>query len=368
MPQQTSISSPQDAPQASIIIPSYNGKHLLETCLPSVMALREVAFEVIVVDNGSTDGSGEYVREHFPNVRLLEYEDRLGFSKASNRGIQAANGRYIALLNNDTEVEPEWLLELCRGIESDPAIGTCASKMLRASDRNLIYSAGDGLTVAGFGWRRGGEQPEKISYLSPEYVFGACGGAALYKKEVFDEVGLLDEDFYAFYEDLDLNFRAQMAGFRCLYVPSARVAHIGGATFGDKCQRPLYYGFRNRLFFLAKNWTLHLLIRNSVWIVLYSVISIILYTLKGHAGSVLAAHWDGLRDLKTYIAKREDVQARWKESPEFIEELLDRKWASIWLRWSRFYRFLYRPAEVVAAQKRAATQEVLSEPELRSAK
>lgn len=331
----------------SIIIPSHNGKHLLAMCLPTVMNLRRVLYEVIVVDNGSTDGTEEFLAEHYPSVKVVVTPEKLGFSKAVNLGISRATGDAIALLNNDTEVEPDWLRELVDVLRHRPEVGVCASRILKAEERHLLYSAGDGFTIAGFGYQRGSEEPEAIRFLKPEYVFAACAGAALYRREVFERIGTFDEDFYAFYEDLDLAFRAQMAGFRCMYVPAARVYHIGGATFGNRATRPLYYGYRNRLSLLAKNLPTKLLFWHLPSIIAFSVVSILMYTAKGHGWTLLRAHFDGLRSLPMFIAKRSEVQAHWVEDPVYLEHVLDKNWPGIMLRLSRFMKRFYQPVQSV---------------------
>lgn len=327
----------------SIIIPSSNGKHLLKDCLPAVMRLRKVTFEVIVVDNGSSDGTVDYINERFPSVRVIEYPEALGFSRAVNAGIQAAQGEYVALLNNDTQVEPEWLYELATALDEHPKVGFCASKILKASNRHLIYAAGDGLTVAGFAYNRGKEDPEEIYYLQPEHVFGACAGAALYRKELFDNVGLFDEDFYAFLEDVDLSFRAQMQGYRCLYVSSARVYHIGGATFGDMAERCLFYGNRNRLYFLAKNMPAWFLVRHSLSILAYSLINILLYTAKGKGMAVAHGYFEGLRTIGPFLEKRKETLAKRTVQINSVDAIMDRNWLTIMARLSRFLKRFYQP-------------------------
>jgi GT2 family glycosyltransferase len=225
--------------------------------------------------------------------------------------------------------------------------------MLLARNPDLIYSAGDGLTVAAFGYKRGWEEPEHVSYLRPEYVFGACAGAAIYRREVFEQVGLFDEDFYAFIEDLDFSFRAQLQGFRCLYVPSARVLHIGGATFGDLTTRSLYYGYRNRISFITKNLPGRLLLRHLHAILLHTLISIMLYTLKGHGHTLLRAHWDGLKTIPRFLKKRKEVQPQRTVPLDYLSEILDHHWFRIMLRLSRFLKRFYTPYRVPPEQRPA---------------
>jgi hypothetical protein len=219
-------------------------------------------FEIILVDNGSEDGSVEFIKNDYSEVTIIALKENTGFSKAVNIGIKKAQGKYIALLNNDTEVHPDWLKNLKLAAEKYPQYYFFASKILCFDKRNTIDSAGDGIYVNGRAYRRGHYQKNGPEFNKEQEVFGVCGAAAFYKKELFDKIGCFDfdEDFFAFYEDVDLNFRAQLAGFKCLYIPSAVVYHIGHGSSKDN----LWVAFlcrRNELFNLIKNMPLGLCLR-----------------------------------------------------------------------------------------------------------
>lgn len=222
------------ASTVTVVIPNWNGKHLLKGCLDSLQRQTYRNHKTIVVDNGSTDGSVEYLAERYPDVEVACFAENRGFSVAVNEGVTRATGDYIALLNNDTEVDPRWLEELVGALERHPEVGFCASKMLNFYRRDILDTVGDGFSRYGLAFKRGSRKTDGLEYSREEYVFGACGGAAIYRRRLFEEVGLFDEDFFAYLEDVDLSFRAQLKGFRCLYVPTAIVYHMVGGTSGGK--------------------------------------------------------------------------------------------------------------------------------------
>ena len=202
----------------SVIIPNFNGQRFLKTCLDSLRKQSYQDFEVIVVDNGSTDGSIKYIAENYPEVRIIPLIKNFGFSRAVNEGIKVSRGKYIALLNNDTEADPEWLKELYYALERNPELGFCASRMINYYHRDILDGAGDCFPRSCRPFKRAiGNEGYNITKL----VFGASAGAALYKKELFETVGYFDEDFFAYFEDVDLSLRAQLLGFKCLYVSTA---------------------------------------------------------------------------------------------------------------------------------------------------
>lgn len=221
---------PPAPPRVSVVIPNWNGLAHLPECLAALAAQSFTAFETVVVDNGSSDGSAAWVREHHPTVRLLERSDNGGFAKAVNTGILASQSEYVALLNNDTAVDPDWLGALVRALDEHCAYDFAASKMVFYSEPERLNAAGD-IWARGrmAGENRGFGQPSS-RYDTMERVFGACAGAALYRRALFDAVGLFDEDFFLMHEDTDFNLRSLIAARRCLYVPAALVRHKCGAS------------------------------------------------------------------------------------------------------------------------------------------
>lgn len=247
-------------PTASIVIPNWNGAHHLSICLPALRQQSEQSFELIVVDNGSSDDSEEVVRGEMPEAQFVKLSENFGFTRACNEGILRAQGRHIALLNNDTEPEAGWLAALVCRLDSDPAIGSVASKLLLFDRRHLIHSAGDFYRTDGVPGNRGVWQADGPEYDEPAETFSACAGAAAYRREMLEQVGLFDEELVSYCEDVDLGFRAQLAGWRCVFEPGARVYHrISASGSGELAS---YYTGRNFLLVMAKNYPSSLLRRN----------------------------------------------------------------------------------------------------------
>ena len=247
-------------PTASIVIPNWNGAHHLRVCLPALRQQSEQSFELIVVDNGSTDDSEDAVNQEIPEAQFVKLSRNFGFARACNEGIIRAEGRHIALLNNDTEPEAGWLAALVCRLDSDPEIGSVASKLLLFDRRDLIHSAGDFYRIDGVPGNRGVWQADGPEYDEPAETFSACAGAAAYRREMLDQVGLLDEELVSYCEDVDLGFRAQLAGWRCMFEPGARVYHrISASGSGELAS---YYNGRNFLLVMAKNYPRSLLRRN----------------------------------------------------------------------------------------------------------
>jgi GT2 family glycosyltransferase len=292
----------------SVVIPNYNGRRYLEGCLPSLSAQTFEDFEVIVVDNGSKDGSCEYVAEEFPRVRIVENEENLGFAAGVNSGISIARGEHILTLNNDTVAEREFIGSLAEAIGSDGRVGMCASKMLFLDGR--INSAGICLSRSGAAWDRGMGEADRGQYDAACEVFGPSAGAALYRREMLDEIGLFDEDFFAYMEDVDLAFRGRLAGWRCLYVPGARVRHVHGGTAGFGSDLSVYYGNRNILWYPVKDFPLGLLISSLPWIAGRSLAVIPYYALRGQGRTILRSKVDGLAGIPRMLRKRKSLLRR----------------------------------------------------------
>jgi GT2 family glycosyltransferase len=243
--------------KTSIIIPHLNGRHHLHDCLTALRRQTCPAFEVLLIDNGSTDGSQAYLRDHFPEVKLIELGQNRGFTGACNAGWAAATGEIIILLNNDTEVEQNWLCEVLATFAQHPQVGMVASKMLLFDRRDTFHTAGDFYRVDGVPGNRGVWQRDVGQFDRVEPVFSACGGSAAYRRAMLDEIGFLDDDFFFSCEDVDLGWRAQLAGWQVLYVPTAVVYHklkaTGGSVIGS------YYDGRNFLYLIWKNYPITLL-------------------------------------------------------------------------------------------------------------
>ena len=291
----------------SVIVLNYNGKGFLDGCLTSLASQTYSDFEVIVVDNGSRDGSPEYIEENYPWVRLAKNNENLGFAGGTNVGIRAAKGEFVITLNNDSRADSRFIEELIKPM-ADPEVGVCAAKMLFPDGR--INSAGICISRSGAAWDRGMFEPDRGQYEFVEEVFGACAGAALYRREMLDEIGLFDEDFFLYLEDVDLAFRARLAGWKCLYVPGARVIHHHGGTAGVGSDLAVYYGNRNIVWYPIKDFPFRLLITSLPFIVARNLAVIPYYALRGQGGVILKSKLDALKGVVKMMEKRKDVVRR----------------------------------------------------------
>jgi len=242
-------------PLVTIAVATYNGRDLLATTLSSLAAQTFRDFRVVVVDDASTDGTAEWLAKEWPEVDLIVHAVNRGVTAALNSGLEASRSEFVLLLNNDVELDSHCLDELIGALKEHPEAGSAAPKLLSAADRRRLDGAGDVFNWGGTGWRRGHGELDQGQYDKPESIFGACGGAAVYRRTAVDTVGLLDQDFYAFYEDVDWSFRAQLAGFACRYVPTAIAYHVGSATLGKgETDFTRYHTWRNGIWLVLKDY------------------------------------------------------------------------------------------------------------------
>lgn len=307
----------------SVIIPNWNGARFLPTCLDSLRRQSYPRFEVLVVDNASTDNSVELIERDYPEVRLVKLPTNQGLTGGVNDGIHAALGEIIALLNNDTEADFDWLSEMVCALEEDPEAGMAASKMLLFERRDVIHSAGDFYGLDGLPGNRGVWQKDEGQFDGARRVFGACGGAAAYRREMLEEIGLFDEDFFMYCEDVDLAWRAQLAGYPCAFAPRAIVYHCLSATGGGRIAS--YYTGRNTIYVIAKDVPTSLLRKHWGRIVL-AQLRIAWEALKAWRGEAARARLRGqlaaLWGLPGMLAKRQMVQRSRRVSDEYLVSIL----------------------------------------------
>ncbi|MDD2581162.1 MAG: glycosyltransferase family 2 protein [Desulfuromonadaceae bacterium] len=299
--------------KVSVIILTWNGQAYLKECLDSLAAQTFRGFETILVDNGSSDGSAEYVRSTYPWVRLLELPENAGFAEGNNRGLALAHGVYIVTLNNDTKVDPEFLAELIRVADGNACVGMVAARMRNYYRPERVDAAGLKIGCNGLGYNIGIGEVDDGRYDS-EPLFGPCGGAALYRREMLDEIGFFDPDFFAYYEDVDLAWRARLAGWKALAAPRALVYHVHSATGGEMSRFKVYYTQRNKWFVILKNWPAALFWRKLVSILCADLGALCLAVLRGRGTAAVRARIDALRSLSRLLQKRREVQGRRKLS------------------------------------------------------
>ncbi|MSQ23636.1 MAG: glycosyltransferase [Chloroflexi bacterium] len=245
-------SSPGQArPAVAVIILNWNGRQYLQLCLDALASQTYPNFEIWLVDNGSTDGSVELVASRYPQVHLVRNRSNLGFAAANNQAFGLTDTPYVATLNNDTVVDPGWLAALVEAAEGDPRIGSVSSKMVFAHNPGMINSCGIAVDRLGIAWDLWGGRPESIADR-PREIFGACAGAALYRRTMLDDIGLFAEEFFAYLEDVDLAWRARLRGWRSVFTPAAVVRHVHSATLGDASPRKRFLLARNSIWTIGR--------------------------------------------------------------------------------------------------------------------
>ena len=311
------------APLVSVVIPSWNGRHLLPGCLDALRGQTYHQVEVIVADGASRDGTAQLLTERYPEVRLLALPANYGFSGNVNAGLRAARGDLLALLNNDAEAAPTWIEALVESAAAAPRTGSFASKMLHLDERATIAAAGDLLGRSGRPAQRGNGQPDDQRFARAESVFSACGGAALYRRTLLEDVGLLDEGYFTYLEDVDLGLRARLRGWDCQYVPSAAVYHRVSATGGGRLAS--FYVARNTPRLIARGFPLGVL-RRCWREVLAGQLGVACRALAAWRGAearaTLRGLLAGLRDLPAAGRTRPPIQARRLLSDEAFYALL----------------------------------------------
>ncbi len=243
-------------PSATVVVLNYNGVEHLETCFRSLQRLvyPTERLELMLVDNGSTDGSVEFVRRHFPQVTVVCNDDNYGFSKGNNIGAEKARGEVVAFLNNDMRVDVHWLLELVRPLLDDPHIVATGSKILTRDGKKIDF-VGSGMNFYGFGYQLGWGREDVESYTQVEPVLFPCGGAMLVRRSEFLVAGGFDEDFFAYYEDLDLGWRLWVLGYKIVVAPRSIAYHVHHGYWGQVAsekKRVLYE--RNAMLATIKNY------------------------------------------------------------------------------------------------------------------
>ena len=305
------------------MIVNLNRRDLLARCLESLWNQTYRDFEVIVVDNGSHDGSVQFLHSlRNPRLRVVELPENKGFAGGCNAGIAQAQARYIATLNNDAEVDANWLRELVHGIESDPSIGMCASKILFHGDRSRIDKVGHLIYPDGLNHGRGSGEPDRGQFEKREEVLFPDAAAALYRREMLNVTGAFDEQFFAYGDDADLGLRGRLAGWNCLYIPTAIVYHVHSATAGEFSPMKAFLIERNRIWVAVKTFPLSLLLLSPFFTavrfayhaygVLFRVGSSGQYAAECSRAQlalmILKAYWSGLRHLPQMWRSRRKIR------------------------------------------------------------
>jgi hypothetical protein len=308
----------------SIIIVNWNGKRLLSGCLEGLRQQTYRQFSVILVDNGSNDGSINIVNRNYPEVKTIALPKNVGFATANNIALKTVQTEYVALLNNDAVAHPLWLKHLVEALESYPEVGFVASKMLFYENPKTIDRAGDAYTRAGTALLRGrGESAS--NYNKEEWVFGACAGAGLYRTLMLKDIDVFDEDFFLLYEDVDLSFRAQLKGYRCLFVPEAVVYHKASSSVVYDSPISVYYSHRNLEWVYIKNMPSNLILK-TLWLhTIYDIAAFFFFATNGRIKDFIKAKGHALKGLERILKKRRQIQRDRRVDDDYIWGLLEKE-------------------------------------------
>lgn len=282
--------------KTTIIIPNYNGLSFMEPCFESLKEQTARDFKVLVVDNGSTDGSVEWLKEHrIPSIFLKE---NTGFSGAVNTGIRAADTPYVLLLNNDTRVEPGFVAAMERAMDQSPKIFSVSSRMIQMYHPELLDDAGDMYSVLGWAYQRGVGRSSEL-YQKSCRVFSACAGAAIYRRAVFHEIGLFDELHFAYLEDIDVGWRAKLYGYDNVYCPDAAVYHVGSGTSGSRYNSfKVRLAARNCIYLNYKNMPGWQLLLNAPFLLAGIFVKYLFFVKNGFGGDYVSGLKEGIRTRK----------------------------------------------------------------------
>ena len=282
--------------KTTIIIPNYNGLSFMEPCFESLKEQTVRDFKILVVDNGSTDGSVEWLKEHrIPSIFLKE---NTGFSGAVNTGIRAADTPYVLLLNNDTRVEPGFVAAMERAMDQSPKIFSVSSRMIQMYHPELLDDAGDMYSILGWAYQRGVGRSSEL-YQKSCRVFSSCAGAAIYRRAVFDEIGLFDELHFAYLEDIDVGWRAKLYGYDNIYCPDAAVYHVGSGTSGSRYNSfKVRLAARNCIYLNYKNMPGWQLLLNAPFLLAGIFVKYLFFVKNGFGRDYVSGLKEGIRTRK----------------------------------------------------------------------
>ncbi len=320
----------KDLPFVSVIIANLNSRQYLARCLLSLMDIDypKQKLEIILVDDASSDDSVDFIKHKFPSVKIIRNKKSLGPAESRNIGIKIAKGNLIAFLDNDVEVEANWLKPLVDTIISNGNIAICSPKVLFLHNKKQINSAGGAVNMYGDGWGRGVFEEDRYQYDNKKNIFFGCSVAMLTKKEIIERIGCFDKDYFYLYEDLDYAWRANLIGFKVAYVPESVVYHKFGATMKRDSSVVRFFTERNRILTLLKNYETMTLIRvlpkflkQRINRVIYNIKGIKKMNFQGYLSFLAAWLWNALHIYET-LKKRASIQSMRQISDKGIFDLM----------------------------------------------
>ena len=315
--------------EVSVVIPNFNGIAFLDSVLASLEGQTLSNFEVILVDNGSTDGSCSFVTANYPWVHLIELAENFGFCGAVNAGIRAAKAPYVLLLNNDTEVKEDFVEEMLAAIRRHKNAFSCGARMVQYHDRDRLDDVGNYYCALGWSFARG-RGKDIHAYETEDKIFSACAGAAIYRKKIVEKIGYFDEEHFAYLEDTDIGYRARIYGYENWYAPKAIVYHVGSGTSGSRYnQFKTRYSSRNNIYLIYKNMPLLQIILNLPFLAVGFLIKFLFFAVKG-MGKEYAA---GIKNGFSISMKNKKVPFRIKHLPNYCKIQLE-----LWINIIRRFR------------------------------
>ena len=315
--------------EVSVVIPNFNGIAFLDSVLASLEGQTLSNFEVILVDNGSTDGSCSFVTANYPWVHLIELSENFGFCGAVNAGIRAAKAPYVLLLNNDTEVKEDFVEEMLAAIRRHKNAFSCGARMVQYHDRDRLDDVGNYYCALGWSFARG-RGKDIHAYETEDKIFSACAGAAIYRKKIIEKIGYFDEEHFAYLEDTDIGYRARIYGYENWSAPKAIVYHVGSGTSGSRYnQFKTRYSSRNNIYLIYKNMPLLQIILNLPFLAVGFLIKFLFFAVKG-MGKEYAA---GIKNGFSISMKNKKVPFRIKHLPNYCKIQLE-----LWINIIRRFR------------------------------
>lgn len=296
--------------RVSVVVPNYNGIAFVERCFKALIKDAPKA-ELLLVDNGSTDGSRELTARRFPQVRIIALKKNYGFCRAANEGMKAASSPYVILLNNDTEVLPGFTKALVSALQLEPRAFSAGAKMIQLHHPEKIDDAGNFYCALGWAFARGKDKSVEY-YEEPDEIFAACGGAVIYRKAVLERIGYLDESHFAYLEDIDLGWRAKIAGWKNIYAPEAKVLHVGSGTSGSRYNEfKVSLSSRNSIYLAYKNMPALQLFINLPFLLAGFGIKYLFFVKKGFGKT----YRKGLKEGLLMCRREKKVKFCWKNLP-----------------------------------------------------
>lgn len=313
----------------TVAVVNFNGGELLRQCIARLLEQCHKPAKILVMDNGSTDGSAHAVAD-LPGITIHWLGSNLGFAAANNRAFAVCDTDLVALINPDAFAEPDWLERLVAAANANPAVAAFGCRQMMAGSPGYIDGIGDLYHVSGLVRRCGHGRPQRPTDARAGEIFSACAGAALYRRSALQEVGGFDERYFCYVEDVDLGFRLRLAGHTCLYVPDAVVHHVGSAISGGRhSDFSLYYGHRNLVWTFFKDMPLPLLLLFLPLHLLLNLVTVLLFALRGKGAVVLRAKRDAVLGLPAVLRQRHVLMRRRRVSSLAILRILSwRFWAT----------------------------------------